>query len=201
MLRIVRLKPTLLLPAVIGVVFVIVALFFTRRPFPWTGGAIGAFATVFTVGAARAKFRSGALLPGVVVSADPVLVACLTDLSTGRSDQAFMMVAVQPVPKAWFATSGREPRVGDACPMCALYRGQMNKAAWDGFDPDPVWLATSRPDVVSAAIEQVPEQDWKELDAALARLPQPVSKGRYRVDLSDVMERESGWTEKQLGRV
>src|SRR5262249_39546295 len=141
-------------------------------PIVCVGGAVRG------VGYLRGKFRSGCLLPGQIVSTKPLLVASVSDLSNGGDQLEYTMVVIKKIPASYFKAAPRPPVVGDSCPVCALYGGSVGKPAWDRFDPDPVWLATDNADVVARAMEQVPEDGWAELDAALAKVEQPYRVGR-----------------------
>lgn len=195
--RLLRTDRWLLVPGVVGVIMLVLGLALPNKKMTVMGPGIALLGTVGSVQRRRAKFRQGCLLPGLVVSADPVLVATVSDLSSG-ADEKYTMAAVVRVPASHFPAP---PSVGDSCPVCALYSGDLRKPAWNGFDPTPIWTATDDPAQLGAALERFNDDDWAELDAAIRKVPTPLKPGFYRVDITDTIGGISGWTPKQLGKV
>jgi hypothetical protein len=128
----------------------------------------------------REHFWNGNANPGLVVSADPLLIAVATDLTQG--------VGSYPAVKVFRAglrhIDGQPPRVGDRVGTVALYsRSPDDTPHWADFDPLPAQYATGDPEKLSALLGSFAADDWARLERFLKQVPQPYRAGLYMIEL------------------
>lgn len=127
----------------------------------------------------REHFCFGNLLPGLIVSQDPPLVAVLTDLSKGYGQFNAVKIVEQPLKACGLKGAPLETRIV----AVALYTGATGeeKPHWSDFDP--VLLNAATPDEAErhAALESFEADDWAELEAALEKVPQPFEPGLFPI--------------------
>ena len=130
---------------------------------------------------AEDHFQNGCALPGVVVATDPITVAALTDLSTGRH-ATYNAVKVVQMPRL-AKVRGRTFATGDRVPVVAKYAGQMPTPKWDNFYPSPVAFATDDAAEIARVEASIGDREWAELNEALFQIPKPYYNGLFPVDL------------------
>jgi hypothetical protein len=140
--------------------------------------AAALYANVAWWRSARGWFHSGDACPASIVSVDPLLVATMTDLSAG--DGAYPAIKVRREPRRRW--SAAERKVGQCSVCIARYDGVAGALHWTNFHPRPVPCATSDESEVRRLLGEVDPQRWAALEATLAKLPQPIRPGLYRLD-------------------
>ena len=125
----------------------------------------------------KTHFRFGDANPGVIVSADPPLMAVATDLTRGRGDYP----AVRVVRVNLKEIDGEPLRRGQRLPTVALYGAPAAEQVpyWSNFDPLPVQYADRRPKTVADVMATFEPEAWQTLKAAVNRLPRPFAAGLY----------------------
>lgn len=134
------------------------------------------------LGRIERHFLYGCALPGVVVGTKPIVVASLTNLSTGGG-AVYNTLKIVKMPKL-ARVPGRKLTLGDRVPVVAKYSGRMPTPKWDDFYPSPVLFATDDPTALEKIEASIGEDDWQELTDALLQVPKPYRPGLYPVDLS-----------------
>ena len=152
----------------------------------------------------RNWFRCGLLIPGRVVALNPTRIAVTTNLSRVGGCPSFMVCRLITFPlEKWAAIP---VQIGDRVASTSIYwsykddEGDNQAASWATFIVEPVQVGTSDQQQIQEALARLPQQDWLELEAALAQLPIDVPNGTYRVDLSEVIGKPSGWPPDTLGQ-
>ncbi len=126
-------------------------------------------------------FLNGCALPGVVVAVEPIVVASLTNLSTGPH-AVYDTVKVVTMPKL-AKVKGRTFATGDRIPVVAKYAGRMPTPKWDNFFPSPALFATDDPAELARVEASIGDDDWQELNEALFQIPKPYHNGLFPVYL------------------
>ena len=140
----------------------------------------GAMIAVLVLIAASYWFRvwkfywHGGLIPAVVVSEEPLLVAAYSNLS--QVSEFLPHVKVEQV------RLGGAPRLGQRVVALAWYTMPVSGRTWVDFKPFPMSQATANPDVHAAAEVKLGEDSWQLLETSLASLSQPVKPGLYSID-------------------
>jgi hypothetical protein len=124
----------------------------------------------------RAKFVSGCVNPGIVVSRDPPLIAVATDLARGKGP-SWPVIKVLAHPLARMA--GGPFKKGDRLPTVALYYGEEGPH-WLDFEPVAAQCATGDRQEIERLCESI-EEEWQVLEAGLRQLPRPLAPGQYRI--------------------
>jgi hypothetical protein len=166
-------------PTLLGF-FWIASLLAVVDGFDWE--AIALFAIVSLVNYAywasiRSWFWRGDVCPAVIVSEKPLLVATLADLTAG--EDSYPAVKIRREPALRFP--GTAGRAGKTVACIARYDGSPGDRCWTNFHPRPVLCATAEEAESKRLIAEISRERWKELQAAIQRLPRPFRPGLYRL--------------------
>jgi hypothetical protein len=127
----------------------------------------------------RAKFVSGCVNPGIVVSVDPPLIAVATDLARGRGRGGpWPVIKILKHPLARMA--GGPFAKGDRLATVALYYGEEAGSHWLDFEPVAAQCATGNRQEIERLLESI-EGTWQALEVGLRQLPRPLQPGQYRI--------------------
>ncbi len=121
------------------------------------------------------KFLWGDVRPAKVVSVRPYRVAVHTDLSKESGSYPVIKVLDQPLGRM----HGGPPQLGDRLATAALYEGAERTNYWPDFSPQVVNCATRDGRAIARVVASIPEEDWRELEAGLAKVPTPEQPGMY----------------------
>ena len=125
----------------------------------------------------REHFAFGNTLPAVIVSQKPPLIAALTDLTTGLGHFNTIKVVEQPLAACGLG----EAPPGTRVPTVALYTGEGIRGHWDDFFPVLLAAATTKAEAHAQSMASFDEDDWRELEAALQTLPDPITPGLHSI--------------------
>lgn len=140
------------------------------------GAAIGALILI----AASYWFRiwkffwHGGLIPAVVVSEEPPLVAAYSNLS--QVAEFLPHVKVQQV------RLGDAPKIGQRVVGVAWYTMPVAGRTWVDFKVVPLLQATASSEKLAAAEAKLGEDSWQLLNVSLASLSKPIQPGLYAID-------------------
>ena len=116
----------------------------------------------------RIHFRDGCVLPGVVVSLEPLLFAYATDMSLGTGEYPAVKIV-----RGSRAALNAEAKVGARLVGVAWYgTSDRQLPYWEDVDPRPIETATSDPAVLAAVCETVTEEDYAQLEQWRTHCPQ-----------------------------
>jgi hypothetical protein len=146
-----------------------------RHPALYALAGAGAWTIVADVVRVRRAFRAGEVCPAVVVAQRPPLVAVRADLSaTGApGPRPAVKMLHQPLRRL----TGGTPIVGTRLAAVATHRPPVRRGTWADFDPTVLRCATTDEVEVGRVTGTLGEQDWRELDDALAQCPSPRRPG------------------------
>src|SRR5439155_6287057 len=137
------------------------------HPAPLILSGVGVWMFFRGLARARAKFRSGDVCPGTVVSERPYRIAVYTDLSTrGSNNRPAILIKRAALGRM----TGGAPAIGARLATVALYQGFGNEDAWRNFDPTVLACASTDAADIARVTASIPPSHWRQLDAALARL-------------------------------
>ncbi|RYG67025.1 DUF3239 domain-containing protein [bacterium] len=136
--------------------------------------------SLFALQRVKDHFAFGNTLPGVIVSLQPPLIAVLTDMTTGIGKYNTIKVLEQPLMASGLAASP----IGTRVPTVATYIGEGKSGHWDDFFPVLVAAVTQDEKAVQRAMASFKEEDWLELECALATLSSPPAPGLHRLGWS-----------------
>ena len=150
----------------------------------WILAVLFAAANFFYWMRVKEHFRSGCINASVVIGMNPMRIAVATDLSTGVGSYPVVKI----IEKKLSMVAGGQPQVGTRLATVALYEAAVDDEGnvvdgdhWKDFDPVPVECATSDVAAQQRALESISEEEFRELDAALAKLPDPPATGLHRL--------------------
>ncbi len=121
------------------------------------------------------RFTRGMLCPSITLTTKPMLVATLTDLSSGQGTS-------RPVVKVFSAPSSLpdlppNTRVASV----TLYSGQTEALHWN--DCHPVLARTANDSAASeiSLLSRIPAEEWVQLTNAIQNLQRPFKMGLFRI--------------------
>ncbi len=134
----------------------------------------------------------GDLNPGIVVSAKPLRMAILTNLTKGygTGEYPILRVVDLPLPKKY-------QKVGCKIPCAGSYNDidtELNKPYWDFYDVQPLVNFT---DIATIAMKryEIPQYYWDDLYKSCEKLPDNPSIGFYTL-----RDRDNSWNEQDYLR-
>ena len=126
----------------------------------------------------RDHFLSGCLNAAKVVSLDPPLVAVSTDLQTG--DVPCPVLRILPQPLRMMVPG--DPEIGRRAAAVSLYGWSLGERDhWSTFHPLLVDTGTGSGEKIGEAIDRLDDEDWDDLEFALAQVKPPCEPGLYRI--------------------
>jgi hypothetical protein len=140
--------------------------------------AIGVVAILGAVGwqllQRRDHFRHGCVCPAVVISTNPYLIAVATDLATTDAARyPAIKIMKQPLGKM----TGGPPQIGTRLATVATYRGDVNSAHWDDFEPIVVNCVTTDEREIARVFSSITQEEWEDLDRGVRHLPERPKPG------------------------
>lgn len=115
----------------------------------------------------REHFIYGCILPGIVVTLKPTLVAVYADVSKGNGSYP----AVKIVSIELSRTRTKALRLHDRIALVALFTDKDKTAPyWTDFTPLAVESATSDRAIVERVWQSIDEKDWQEVEKTLPQL-------------------------------
>jgi Protein of unknown function (DUF3239) len=151
----------------------------------WIPTVINMLAIVFYWQYIEERFLHGDTRPGKILSLNPPLFACSTNLSKFGGNYPAIKVIQKPIPK----TSMRVPQVGMKLAAVTMYfEKDEQEPFWADIDPIPVEFATNDPKIIDNKIKNLATEDWEELEFCIKQLPQNVKPGLYKFPLEDDSE-------------
>ncbi|MEN8148721.1 MAG: hypothetical protein ABFS86_02790 [Planctomycetota bacterium] len=129
----------------------------------------------------RGHFLSGCLNAAKVVSLDPPLVAASTDLDVNEdSSSPCPVLRILPQPLGLMVPG--DPEIGRRAATVSLYGWTIgDRDHWSTFHPFLVDVATGNAEKIRESIDRLDDEDWADLEFALAQVPQPYTPGLYRI--------------------
>jgi hypothetical protein len=126
----------------------------------------------------KARYKFGCVLPAVVVSNSPLLLAIYTDLSKGIG--SYPAIRIQPLK----IMSPKLYSVGRKLPVAALYSDgrDVSSPLWESFDPRPIGCATTNPAYIEKKLQSIPVEGWIALDENIKKIPSPYKTGLYYIN-------------------
>lgn len=126
----------------------------------------------------KARYKFGCVLPAVIVSSNPLLLAIYTDLSKGIG--SYPAIRIQPLnilsPKLY--------GVGRKLPVAALYSDgrDVSSPLWESFDPRPIGCATTNQAYIEKKLQSIPGEGWVALCENIKKIPSPYKSGLYYIN-------------------
>ena len=139
--------------------------------------AVATYANYAWWSSIRSWFHNGDVCPAAIISAEPLLIATLTDLTAGEGAYPAIKIRREPI-RRW-RDGGK---VGSPVPCVARYDGTPGAAHWTNFHPRPVQCATADETEIKRLLVEIEKPRWAELQAAIRQLPKPFRPGLYRLD-------------------
>jgi hypothetical protein len=124
-------------------------------------------------------FKWGELIPGLVVSVKPTLVA--SEFVVRANDEQIRQLEI----KRFRIRRGakRKLRIGDQVPLAGIPKKKMSwplRTRWS-YDLVPVYFATSNPRILAATQRRITSQEWESLKEAITQLKPPIRVGRISI--------------------
>lgn len=126
-------------------------------------------------------FWRGDVCAGAIVSRDPLLVASMTDLTTGQGPRPAIKVRREPA-RRWPAEA---IKIGKPVASVARYHGDFDNDSLSNFFPRAVVCATANAAEEKRLLKEIERERWLELQAAINQLPTPIEPGLYRLSTND----------------
>ncbi|SHJ67746.1 hypothetical protein SAMN02745216_02069 [Desulfatibacillum alkenivorans DSM 16219] len=161
----------------------------------WIFSAAGAAGAGFIWRRLHLYFKYGDANPGVIIAVNPVLMAVATDLQ--KRSGRYPVVAVREVKIRKIDKIKVEP--GMRLATVSLYtNGDEAAPYWTDFDPFPAQYATLSSPKIAALFERFSQQDWDDLEEAVAQIPKPCTEGLYPLDVenSDWKDYKDFWDQQ-----
>jgi hypothetical protein len=150
------------LASAIGVVLVLLGVLFGL-----IGVALGAMG-VWGARRTAQHFRDGLLVPGVVVSREPLALVALADMGKGVTGVEYAIARLEP---RRLPSHSHEP--GTRVPCVARFAEDADADLWRWFYPHPICWATGDPMDLDQCFARLGEEPFRRLEACVARGPLP----------------------------
>jgi hypothetical protein len=127
-------------------------------------GAIGVW------GARRTArhFRDGLLVPGVVVSREPLVLVALADMGKATTGAEHAIARLEP---RRLPVHSHEP--GTRVPCVARFAEDADADSWRWFYPHPICWGTGDPFEIEQCVARLGDEPFRRLEACVARGPLP----------------------------
>lgn len=134
-------------------------------------------------------YAMGNILPGIVVSTYPLLIASFTDLTKGRGE--YPVIRIDHFPsflryhKGAVETGARIPMLAIYCELEGPYLNY-----WNDFSPRPVEFATKDRELLGKKYYSISEEEWLLTEELLAQV------NTQKVGITAVNVQTSAWKEE-----
>jgi hypothetical protein len=186
--------PTELIIAGAGLVIGVGGALLTMHWAPLIFVGVGVWLLVQGLLSQRAKLIAGDVCPAVVISVNPYRVAVATDLTTGGPARPAILIKKASLSRM----TGGPAQLGQRLATVALYAGVASEDAWRNFDPTVLACATRNEADIARVTASIPQAQWRQLDAMLARLPEH-RVGLYKLWLGTQNQYMSGGKQRLMG--
>jgi hypothetical protein len=156
----------------------------------WLGAGLGTFALFYHWFYVADWCGSRFACPAKVVSVRPYRVAVYADLSKGEGFRPAIKVLDQPLGRM----AGGPPSEGARLAALVGYEPFSKEEHWQDFDACVVNCVTRDERTLERVRASVPSEQWRTLEAGLARVPAPDQPGLYQLDLPG-----ASWEEESPG--
>jgi hypothetical protein len=129
---------------------------------------------------ARRHFAKGDVNGAKLVSLDPPLVACFTDLSLSSEHHFPVLKIIEPPA---YALKDRNLQPGDNLATVSMYSGSMESHKWDNFNPLLATCATRDEVELERLMAMIPDWQWVVINEGLFQVPRPYRPGLYPLNL------------------
>lgn len=129
------------------------------------------------------NYNLGTLNASVVITTQPTRIAVLTDVSMGFGKYPLVRVCKIALPKKY-------SKLYQRIPTSCGYQNCESQKFWDYVVPNPIVLATNNEDAINKKLEEIPTQDWVDLNNWIKSNRENFYEGYYPIRNID-----SSWSE------
>jgi hypothetical protein len=113
-------------------------------------------------------FRDGLLVPGVVITREPLALVALADMGKAETGVEYALARLEP---RRLPVHSHEP--GTRVPCVARFAEDAGADAWRWFYPHPICWGTGDPFELDQCFARLGEEPYRRLEALVARGPLP----------------------------
>jgi hypothetical protein len=151
----------------------------------WIGTALCLVLNWLYWSGARWQGLYGEVNPALVISADPYLIAVLTDMDTSGDGPK---PAIKVLPHALQRMTGGPPVLNTRLATVSMYWGNGSAEQWTDFFPEVINCMTRDEEVIRRVLATISEDEWKVLTEGIGQVPKPYHKGIFFLKGRDATE-------------